>query len=209
MVNGKTDIAYEYIKKKIINWEIPPLTNLSEEQFQKELGFSRTPIREAILRLGKEGFVYVFPRRAMIVSEVTKDLIEEIYEARLLNEPHITVKASQNISKEWLEDMKKRLTNPPEGLNESELRTYYMELDWELHISILEKCENRFLISEMKMVHDHNQRIRLKVSKPGMDNSVDEHIAILDAMKSGDKEAIRNAAYVHVLRSKKISYDTM
>ena len=63
---GKTDIAYEYLKNKIVTWEIPPMSDISEEQLQKELDISRTPIREAILRLEKDGFVYLYPRKGTI-----------------------------------------------------------------------------------------------------------------------------------------------
>ena len=51
---GKTDSAYEYIKAKIINGDYPPLSDISEDTLQKEMNMSRTPVREAILRLEKE-----------------------------------------------------------------------------------------------------------------------------------------------------------
>ena len=53
-MNSKADEAYLIIKNKIINLELRPLSDLSEEAFQRELGISRTPIREAIQRLAKE-----------------------------------------------------------------------------------------------------------------------------------------------------------
>lgn len=51
---GKTDYAYEYIKGKIISGEYPPLSDISEDTLQKELEVSRTPVREAILRLERK-----------------------------------------------------------------------------------------------------------------------------------------------------------
>ena len=54
---GKTDYAYEYIKGKIISGEYPPLSDISEDTLQKELEVSRTPVREAILRLEKEDLI--------------------------------------------------------------------------------------------------------------------------------------------------------
>ena len=81
---GKTDSAYEYIKAKIINGDYPPLSDISEDTLQKEMNMSRTPVREAILRLEKEDFVYVYPRKGTIVTAVTLDLIEDIYGVRQL-----------------------------------------------------------------------------------------------------------------------------
>lgn len=211
MKTGKTDVAYECIKNKIISWEIAPLTDLSEDALQEELGISRTPIREAILRLQNEGFVYIYPRKGTIVSEVTKDLIEEIYQMRILNEPFISERASLKIDHGWLKEMKQLLLNPPVGLSGQELRRYFIDLDWKLHMTILENCNNRFLQNEMKNVYDHNQRIRLKASNPKSeyDNSVQEHIDLIDAMLEKDQKKIHDAVVNHITESKKITLAAM
>ena len=193
---GKTDIAYEYLKNKIVTWEIPPMSDISEEQLQKELDISRTPIREAILRLEKDGFVYLYPRKGTIVAEVSRDLVEEIYQVRLLLEPFIAEEASHSVSRSWLKDLRERLANPP---------------DLELHSTLLANCRNRFIQNEMRNVYNHNQRIRWKASNPrsGYDNSVQEHIEIIDALLSGDPDAIREATTRHITESKKITYGAM
>lgn len=211
MGSGKTDIAYEYLKNKIVTWEIPPMSDISEEQLQKELGISRTPIREAILRLEKDGFVYLYPRKGTIVAEVSRDLVEEIYQVRRLLEPFIAEEASHSVSKSWLEDLRERLTNPPENMTDRELRVYYINLDLELHSTLLANCKNRFLQNEMRNVYNHNQRIRWKASNPrsGYDNSVQEHIEIIDALLCGDPDAIREATIHHITESKKITYGAM
>lgn len=211
MTSGKTDAAYNYIKQKIINWELTPMSDVSEEVIQKELDFSRTPVREAILRLAKEGFVYIYPRKGTIVSEVSKDLIEEIYQIRMLTEPFITESASHYISRSWLEDIRQRLTNPPENLTGRALRMYFIDLDLELHTTILNNCKNRFLRNEMCNVYDHNQRIRIKASNPNTvnDNSIQEHINIIDAMLDADAKRIIEEVKHHIEESKKITYGAL
>lgn len=67
---AKSDIAYEIIKEKIIKGELQPLSDISEEALQQELNISRTPIREAIQKLSKEGFVYIYARKGTLVSPV-------------------------------------------------------------------------------------------------------------------------------------------
>lgn len=207
MSEGKTTIAYEYIKQKIIRWELLPMSDISEEKIQTELGLSRTPVREAILRLEKEGFLYVYPRKGTIVAEVSRDLTEEIYQMRLLTEPFINESASHTISRSWLKDIRRRLFEPPADYSERKLREYFMELDWELHSTILENCGNRFLRNEMRNVYDHNQRIRLKASNPGSgyDHSVQEHIRIIDAMLDQDSVRILEESKKHIIESKKIT----
>ena len=118
---GKTDSAYDYIKEKIISGEYPPMSDLSEDKLQKELNISRTPVREAILRLEKEDFVYVYPRKGTIITDVTQDLIEDIYQVRRLIEPEMVVSSMHQIDKNWLRDMRRRFLEPDPDLKGEQL----------------------------------------------------------------------------------------
>lgn len=209
MANTKTLAAYEAIKLKIIEGELLPLSDVSEDSLQKELGLSRTPIREACQRLSKEGFIYIYPSKGMIVAEVTADLIRDIYEMRLLNEPSITVQSCrQNSSKQWLKILREKLINPPDGLSEDDMRRYYIDIDRALHDGFLKDCKNRFLLSSMGIVMDHNHRIRIKVSHPykGDDRSVSEHIAIIDAYLSKNEAEVEQRMRHHIEESRKITF---
>ncbi len=70
--------AYEYIKNKIILGEYLPLQDISDMELQKELGMSRTPIREAIQRLEKDSFVKIYPRKGTLVGEIDYNLVNAI-----------------------------------------------------------------------------------------------------------------------------------
>jgi DNA-binding GntR family transcriptional regulator len=205
---GKSEKAYKLIKNRIIQWEYPPLRDLSEKELQKELGVSRTPIREAFLRLEKEGFIYIYPRKGTIVTEITHDLIEMIYQVRELNEPAITAEASHFIDKNWLKQMKNKFLNLPNDTSEKEQRKYLIKLDLELHSYILENSRCKFLKLMMENIFDHNHRIRLKVSNPKerYDQSLNEHIKMIDAMISEDDELIKKVTLEHIRGSKKVTY---
>lgn len=86
-MQSKAEEAYEIIKRKIIMLEMRPTSDISEEALIQELNISRTPIREAIQRLAKDRFVIIYPRKGTIVSDISIDLINCVYEVRLLNEP--------------------------------------------------------------------------------------------------------------------------
>lgn len=210
MANTKTGTAYEAIKVKIIEGELPPLSDISEDSLQKELGLSRTPIREACQRLSKEGFIYIYPSKGMIVAEVTADLIRDIYEMRLLNEPFIAVQSCrQNSSKEWLKVLREKLVEPPSNLLEEAKRRYFIDVDRALHDGLLKDCKNRFLLSSMAIVMDHNHRIRIKVSHPyhGDDRSVVEHIEIIDAYLARDEAQVEHRMRRHIEESRKITFN--
>ncbi len=210
MANTKTLAAYEAIKHKIIEGELMPLSDVSEDSLQKELALSRTPIREACQRLSKEGFIYIYPSKGMIVAEVTADLIRDIYEMRLLNEPSIAVQSCrQNSNKDWIRVLREKLIDPPAGMSEETMRRYFIDIDRTLHDGFLKECKNRFLLSSMGIVMDHNHRIRIKVSHPyhGEDRSVTEHIDIIDAYLARDEAEVERQMRHHIQESRKITFN--
>ena len=93
-MQSKAEEAYEIIKRKIIILEMRPTSDISEEALIQELNISRTPIREAIQRLAKDRFVIIYPRKGTIVSDISIDLINCVYEVRLLNEPYMARQTS-------------------------------------------------------------------------------------------------------------------
>ena len=78
--------AYQFIRKKIERCEYAPNDMLSESLLREELGFSRTPVREAIGRLAQEGLVRVYPKRGIMVSAISIGDIHQIFEVRALVE---------------------------------------------------------------------------------------------------------------------------
>ena len=200
---GKTDFAYEYIKAKIINGDYMPLSDISEDALQKEINVSRTPVREAILRLEKEDLVYVYPRKGTIVSSVTLDLIEDVYGVRQLIEPYMVLSSMYFIKREWLLDMKKRLLEPDPELSGEALRKYYIDLDTELHINIIAGSPNRYLKRLMNNILDQNLRLRIISSHPTEEEgTTEEHIALIDALLEGDEEAVEKCVMDHLIKSK-------
>lgn len=196
---GKTNSAYEYIKEKILTGEYPPLSDLSEDALQKELGMSRTPVREAILRLEKEDLVYVYPRKGTIVTAVTLDLIEDIYGVRELVEASMVLSSLPLINREWLADIRNRFLEPPEGLTESELRDYYINLDTEFHTKTVSGCPNRYLTRLMSNIHDQNQRLRNLSSHPTEgEGSIEEHLGLIDSLLNDPPEEIEKKLVEHL-----------
>lgn len=207
-MDRKADTAYTIIKSNIINGKYPPMTDLSDELLQKELGYSRTPVREALLRLNDEGFIVVFPKKGTIVSPVTQELINEVYEARLVIEPYICQKATAILPVTFLEHIKEEFQTDQKFDSLQEQRSYFISLDDKLHTNILHCCNNRFIQKNMDLIYAHNDRFRNFSSQPTTDNSISEHIAIIDAMLSKDLNKVAKAAIDHIESSKQITIKT-
>jgi len=72
--------VYEYLKKEISNNRIRKGSFIDINDISKKLGVSKTPLRDALLKLEADGFVKIFPRRGIMVNELTLDDIKNIYE---------------------------------------------------------------------------------------------------------------------------------
>ena len=201
----KNEIAYNTIKERIITGKYPCLSEISEDKLQEELGISRTPIREAITQLANEGFIKIYPRKISLVANITYEMINEIYTARMIIEPHLNILASECADKHiWLNEFKNKFENPPSDYSKEELKQYYIDLDMDFHLTILNKSGNSFIINAMTNVYDHNQWARVKSSDPTdkKDPSKFEHLRIIDSILEGDKEKIIKATEIHILNAK-------
>ena len=200
---SKSEYAYEQIKEMIITGKLAPLSDVSETDLQNALGVSRSPIREAILRLEREAMLKIYPRKGTIVTDVTQDLIDEVYQVRLVLEPAIAGMAAGRIDRSWLYDMYDRFTNRPEALKDKKLMEYYIMLDNELHTKLMDCCPNRFLRSAVRMVHDQNRRIRY--FHPNEDEQITlaakEHIEIIQALLDNDPDHVSDAMRRHLVNS--------
>jgi DNA-binding GntR family transcriptional regulator len=88
------DALYERLWRRIVNLEFAPGERLAEETLARELGVSRTPVREALLRLGEVGLVRVIPRRGFSVPIISPEDIVELYDLRAALETYATRRAT-------------------------------------------------------------------------------------------------------------------
>lgn len=203
---GKTEEVYNTLKKKIISMELPPSTEITDALLV-EFNVSKTPLREAILQLERDGFVKVNTRKSTVVTEITRELINQVYEVRLQVEPYIAKTYFKNIDMAEVKDIKEKFL----GYNDAEdqNRDYYIGLDNRLHNLFLKACQNEFLFRLMMSVNDHNMRIREYVSHRNDDYShaIAQHILILDSLEKGNPDAIEASVKFHIVSGKTDAYE--
>lgn len=207
---AKSLSAYNHIKEMILTGELPPKADISEKRLQEELGISRTPIHEALKRLGDERFVETYSRKGTFVTDVTMETVRDLYETRLLIEPSITRSAVETVSREWMEDLRLRLMEESPFQERKDIYAV-MALDTELHTTIASCCTNTFLRDSLRLVYEHDRRIRLKTERnPAQVRfSQREHVMILDAMLAGDKDKTEQLARSHVIHSRDLTYESL
>jgi DNA-binding GntR family transcriptional regulator len=84
-----TKRAYAYVSDRIVNGEYPPGELISEAQVAAAAGVSRTPVREAFVMLGRDGWLRVYPKRGAVVVPVTFAEVDDLFEVRSVLEPWI------------------------------------------------------------------------------------------------------------------------
>ncbi len=207
---AKSRTAYEFIKEQILSGELPPKADISEKNLQEKLNISRTPVHEALKLLEEEHFVETYPRKGTFVSDVTMEVVRDVYDARLLIEPSVTRDAVDLVSREWMLDLHRRLEERYRFQTNQDVRMM-ISLDTELHTVVASYCTNVFLQKSLSLVYDHDRRLRLKTetAPEQVKFSCQEHIHILDAMLAGDKDLSEKLSREHIINSRKLTIENL
>jgi len=196
--------VYEILKKTIILGEIPPGKKIDEESLARQLGVSRTPIRESLCRLENEGIIEIIPRRGAFVLKHSKERIVEILLVREVLEGFAARLAVDHIDERTIEEMKSLL----KGFSESNIRDRskeYTQADLKFHTLILKKSKNTLLIGLMNILNDHIQMLRLRtVSLKGRpENSLQEHLKIIEALEKRNPSMAESLMRKHIQNVRK------
>lgn len=195
------DFIYLSIKERIINCEIAPGEILNENAFAEEFGTSRTPIREALLRLQRDRLVVIYPRQGTIASQISLKDVYEIFDIRLLIEPTVARQVSKVIDLEKIEEFREQFTN--RALAEISYKKWFY-LDRRFHDFLVESTGNETLMRTYQDIMDQHLRVRILAGKlpARASDTNDEHIRILTAFAERDGEAAERCMREHIIASR-------
>jgi DNA-binding GntR family transcriptional regulator len=150
------EFVYEHLRRRIVSREIPEGTLLVEQDVATALRVSRTPVHDALRRLGAEGLLEVSPRRRARVSRVTQADIEQLYEIRSSLECIATQHAARHIEESTLLRLEEENAAMEEiARNWSASRTReFTEANARFHLLILDAARNRWLEQTLRPVLD-------------------------------------------------------
>ena len=197
--------AYQLIKSRIISLEYPPGQKLEVGKLKNETGFSLSPIKMAIQRLGGEGFVKILPQRGTFVTEISPDEIAALMDYRLALERGALCLALERMTEgevQKLRALQKRIAR----LTKNGDYFRQMELDSKFHLAIIQAARNRGLLEAYDHLSPHFKLIRFhRVLQRGRwSRKVDEeHDRIVKAFEERNHRKLEKAITEHVLRIKK------
>lgn len=195
--------VFEVIEDAILSGKLQPGDNLIEMKLSKELGVSRTPVREAIKQLELEGLVKIEPHKGAVVLGVSRKDIEDIYTIRTLIEGLAARWAAEKITEEEIERLKESV-DLLEFYISKDNKQRLQKFDSDFHEIIYEACKSKPLKHTLSTFHHYIKRARAaSFETPGRaKKALEEHKGILQAIieRDGDKaerltcQHIKNAA---------------
>lgn len=188
------------IEDAVIAGEFLPGDRLDEISLAERFGVSRTPIREALLQLGAEGFIDVRPRRGAIVSVLSPTQLVEMFETMAEIESACGRLAARRLTPESDKTMEAAHRDCEAAVREGDSEQYYAS-NRNFHEAIYRASRNEFLADQALSLHKRlsaYRRIQLR-ARNRLVQSLQEHAGILEAIRAGDEQLAATRLHDHVL----------
>jgi DNA-binding GntR family transcriptional regulator len=198
LVTSLADKAYHEIRGLIVSLELAPGALIDERELIERLEIGRTPVREALRRLAHERLVEVYPRRGMFVTGVDVRELARLSEVRELLEPEAARLAAERATDTDRENLGLLLAELNAGLDAggSEL----MDLDERIHQAVYRAAHNDLLEATLEQYYVLALRIwSMALDRAHeLEEAVEAHRALLEAIQAGDGERAADTMRAHV-----------
>ena len=190
--------VYEYIRDQMMAGHILPNTTLNLNQISDHLGISKTPLRDALIRLEVEGFVTIMPRRGVVVNGLTLQDVKDFYQICGALEGDVVKVVFDQFNDSHIAAMR-QLNSEMRGAIQQEEFVRYYNMNIRFHDIFLDLSDNRVirptLMPLKQRLYDFQRRPYVKEWEL---RNLDEHDQFIDAIQSGDRdEAVRLLRDVH------------
>lgn len=195
------ELAYTQIRRMVMLGEFPTGQRLAEEQIAEQLEVSRTPVREAFVRLHADRLLTRFDDGGFYVAEIDLLDLRDLYELRLTLELRGITRTTEDgiehdraalveLREDWLEIQK----DPPQPDGS------FIELDESFHVSMLRSSGNLALVEMLETINVRIRPVRTYdfLSEDRIVTSTEEHIAILDALLDGEVQLAADRLREHI-----------
>ena len=192
--------VFQEIREDILKGKFKENEELREATLGKELGVSRTPVREALPQLELEGMVHIIPNKGAYVTGITEKDVHDIYMTRSMLEGLCARWAAEHISEEQIQEMEEVLLLTEYHLDRGNAEQL-AELDGKFHEVLYDASQSRILRHILSDFHKYVQVARKRSVKKEdrAKKSLEEHREILNALRTGDADRAEELAHIHIL----------
>lgn len=197
--------VFENLKHAIVRGDFSPGNRLVESRIAEAMGISRTPVREAIHKLEREGLIKKLPQGGFYVLNLSREEVEETFGIRSVLESYAARLAATKHKKEELEPLEEKIEEFQYHLNRGEIEAL-PQINTEFHALLYAMSRSPRLIKMINDLKDQIYRFRRIILKIEMmaKTSNDDHRQMLSAMKKRDADRVEMLVKQHILRGQKI-----
>ena len=197
--------AYATIKGAIIGGTFEPGRRLIEVKLAEDMKASRTPVREALQKLEKEGLIYRLPKTGFAVKGVSEKEVDEVFDVRGVLEGYAGFLATGRIEEDELRSLEKIIAREEaclEDMNPEE----FIRLDGEFHDVLYKAAKNTRLYNLLNDLRDAMYRYRVIIlrsqGKPQL--AVEDHKRMVASIRSKNPERVARLVRRHMTRGKDV-----
>lgn len=197
------DLAYREVKELILSGELPGGELISEGEIATRMGSSRTPVREAFLRLAAEGWMRLYPKRGALIVPVADGEAESVVDARLLVEVHAVEAIASNT---WARDalmvtLRENLERQREFVLTGGGAVQFSVLDADFHRAVVRAGGNPLLETFYDGLRERQRRMTahsLTRDPEQLAKIVADHTRLADLVGAGDAPGFASAVRRHM-----------
>lgn len=203
--------AYNMLKDKITRCEYAPGSQMNEEILQRDLGMSRTPIRDALGRLEQEGLIVIRPKKGITIAPLSIKELNMTFELRQLLECYALRNYGSLLPDDELMSFYRTFTDVgacPETFSEEK----YYQWDDDFHKLLMSVVPNVYIAQSYRQILDQNTRFRVLTghrTQRRITETSAEHLAILTACLQRDWERAAEAMRRHLIAAKASAFDLL
>lgn len=201
-----TERAYERLRRDIISCAIAPGSEISEAQLCNDYDFGKAAVRVALTRLAHDSLVRAVPRRGYVVSPVTLQDIQDVFELRLMLEPSAARMAAGRVN---AQELRRYDEVCRAGYEPGDARSVgrYLEANKAFHVAIARATGNVRLATAVEHLLDEMTRLfhlALKLRKRPLEDSQQEHKSLMKALARGDGELAERVCRAEIEASRQM-----
>jgi len=192
------DEVYDQLMSAIRTGDIGADDRLVQEKLAAEMEISRTPVREALMRLEQEGVLMTSPRGGFVLYQISEGEIREIYQARAAIESHAARYLAKAPDPVKVADL--RTTIEREERISSRTVQSYFSANRNIHRRFVELIDNRYMLEMFDNIWNRGIAFRLfaAIEKLDLAQSLGDHMELVDAIETGDPIRALEASLAHV-----------
>lgn len=201
--------AYLELRRGIILGRYPQGSRLAEQRLAEELDVSRVPLREAVPQLEMDGFVQTFPRRGAVVATWDKKGVNDLFDLRLCLEVGAARFAAREVGAgASIAPLADALRHSQKVVHEGDPYEIAQASTW-YHEAVVDLTNNALMKSLMRSVSGRMLWLFYLTSQLDVDDAFEDHVALCDAIASGNERVAESVAYTHIERDRVPSFSAL